>query len=421
MMTDPIKKVVLKDGRTRYRFVVDIGPDPKTGKRQQKTFTYDLKRDAVSERARILSEVNDGRYVRPSKMTLNEHLDEWLPAVLAGSARRRNRALADSTRRNYEDALRPARDRLGTKQLQAITKADVEQLKTWMLTEGRRRGGKPGTGLSGRSVALTLGRLTAALEMAVREGKLVRNVAALVEPPPHDKRQRQAWTAEQAREFLKVAERDRLHAAWRMSLYGLRRGEVLGLFWESIEWGSFAEPCAAHAEKWCAPCYGVAEGYRLTRVHVGPTRILVEYKIVEKGDPKSENGKRKLPLDAATSAALRSLWVQQAKERLAAGAAYTESGRIVVDEIGEPVHPEWYSDEFGRLLKQAKLPRLVLHEARHTALSLLAKSREIPPPILQAWAGHHDARFTMANYVHVDDEDLSAGALVLGTLYSTAT
>jgi integrase len=222
-----------------------------------------------------------------------------------------------------------------------------------------------------------------------------------------------------AREFLKVAERDRLHAAWRMSLYGLRRGEVLGLFWESIEWGSFAEPCAAHAEKWCAPCYGVAEGYRLARVHVGPTRILVEYKIVEKGDPKSENGKRKLPLDAATSAALRSLWVQQAKERLAAGKAYTESGRIVVDEIGEPLHPEWYSDEFGRLLKQAKLPRLVLHEARHTALSLLAKSREIPPPILQAWAGHHDARFTMANYVHVDDEDLSAGALVLGKLYGT--
>ena len=54
-------------------------------------------------------------------------------AVLAGSARRRNRALADSTRRSYEDALRPARKRLGNKQLQAITKADVEQLKSWML------------------------------------------------------------------------------------------------------------------------------------------------------------------------------------------------------------------------------------------------------------------------------------------------
>ena len=145
----------------------------------------------------------------------------------------------------------PARERLGHKQLQAITKADVEKLVTWMLTSGRKRGGQAGTGLSGRSVGLTLGRLTAALEMAVKEGKLVRNPAALVEPPPHEKRERKAWTVEQVRTFLAVAAADRLHAAWRLSLYGLRRGEVLGLRWEAVEWGSFAEPCVDHGEKWC--------------------------------------------------------------------------------------------------------------------------------------------------------------------------
>ena len=83
--------------------------------------------------------------------------------------------------------------------MQAITKADVEQLVTWMLTERPRRGGKPGTGLSRRSVALTLGRLTAALEMAVKEGKLVRNPAALVEPPAAREDRAAAWSAEQVR------------------------------------------------------------------------------------------------------------------------------------------------------------------------------------------------------------------------------
>ncbi|HWO67273.1 MAG TPA: hypothetical protein VNO31_45310 [Umezawaea sp.] len=39
--------------------------------------------------------------------------------------------------------------------------------------------------------------------------------------------------------------------------------------------------------------------------------------------------------------------------------------------------------------------------------------------ILSAWAGHHEARFTLANYVHVSDEDLSAGAVALGELYGT--
>lgn len=60
----------------------------------------------------------------------------------------------------------------------------------------------------------------------------------------------------------------------------------------------------------------------------------------------------------------------------------------------------------------------MLHEARHTALSLLAKSG-VPLPILQAWVGHHDAQFTLTNYVHVDDEDLTTGAEALGRLCGT--
>src|ERR1017187_2092944 len=126
--------------------------------------------------------------------------------------------------RNYEDAFRPVRERLGTRPLQSITKADIEDLMDWMLTAGRR----PGTGLSGRTARLTLGRLTAALEMAVLEGKLVRNVARLVKPPEHTPRERETWSKAEVKKFLAKAASDRLHAAWRLSLYGLRRGEVPG-------------------------------------------------------------------------------------------------------------------------------------------------------------------------------------------------
>jgi hypothetical protein len=47
----------------------------------------------------------------------------------------------------------------------------------WMLTAGRRRGGKPGTGLSGRTARLTLGRLKAALEMAVQALARIHKIA----------------------------------------------------------------------------------------------------------------------------------------------------------------------------------------------------------------------------------------------------
>jgi hypothetical protein len=60
------------------------------------------------------------------------------------------------------NALWLVRERLGARPLQSITKADVEDLVDWMLTAGRRREGAPGTGLSGRTVRLTLGRFSAA-------------------------------------------------------------------------------------------------------------------------------------------------------------------------------------------------------------------------------------------------------------------
>jgi integrase len=166
---------------------------------------------------------------------------------------------------------RPVRERLGTRPLQSITKSDVEDLVDWMLTAGRRRGGKPGTGLSGRSARLTLGRFSAALEAAVLEGKLVRNVARLVKPPEHTPRERETWSKAEVRKFLAKASSDRLYVAWRLSLYGLRRGEVLGLRWSDID-------------------------LRTKTLTVNQARVLVEYRVRIEG-PKSRNGKRTLPLD----------------------------------------------------------------------------------------------------------------------------
>ncbi|MEU5942826.1 hypothetical protein ABZ807_27490 [Micromonospora sp. NPDC047548] len=88
-----------------------------------------------------------------------------------------------ATAANYRDALLPVGARLGEKPLQDVTEVDIEALVDWMLTEGRRRGGKPGSGLGVRSVRLTLGRLRTALNVAVRRQLVVRNVAAFVTIP----------------------------------------------------------------------------------------------------------------------------------------------------------------------------------------------------------------------------------------------
>jgi hypothetical protein len=78
---------------------------------------------------------------------------------------------------NYRYALLPARERLGERRAQSLVEQDIDDLVDWMLTSARKRGGKPGTGLSARSVGLMLGQLRAALNLGVHRQLLVRNVA----------------------------------------------------------------------------------------------------------------------------------------------------------------------------------------------------------------------------------------------------
>jgi integrase len=144
-------------------------------------------------------------------------------------------------------------------------------------------------------------------------------------------------------------------------------------------------------------------------------RVLVEGQVLEQ-EPKTRNGLRMLPMDPGLLGALRALKASQAREKLAAGEAYEPAGHVVVDELGSPVHPEWYSDEFGRVAKRAGVKRIVLHEGRHTALSL--EKAGVPISIVSRWAGHYDTAFTYRRYVHADHaEDLVQGTDALGKLY----
>jgi integrase len=142
-------------------------------------------------------------------------------------------------------------------------------------------------------------------------------------------------------------------------------------------------------------------------IQVQQARVLVEGKVAL-ASPKSRDGFRTLPLDVAVAGALRALKMAQMTEKLAAGGAYVDSGSVMVDELGEQVHPEWYCDEFRRLAKRAGVRTIVLHVGRHTALSLMEKV-SVPISIVSKWAGHYDTAFTHSTYVHASDEDLKIG------------
>ena len=143
-----IRKEVLAGGKVRYRaYGVSTGKDPVTGKRRQRTITGRTRGEVVAELARITGRVADGTYTPRWDGTLNDVVDAYEKSALFEKAA--------NTAVSYRNALLPARERLGNRKARSINRADIEQLRDWMLAEGRRRGGKPGSGLGARSVRLT--------------------------------------------------------------------------------------------------------------------------------------------------------------------------------------------------------------------------------------------------------------------------
>lgn len=140
-------------------------------------------------------------------------------------------------------------------------------------------------------------------------------------------------------------------------------------------------------------------------------------KVVEK-DPKTRNGRRVLPLPKPLLAALVTFRARQAKERLAAGAAYEASGYVVLDELGRPFKTDKLRREAHRLMAEAGVREVRLYDARHACLSWMANNGA-PDTVVSAWAGHSDLSFTKRVYVHPDPQCLKAGSDKLGELLAT--
>lgn len=387
-MADLIKRVVLKSGAVRYRFVVDLGTDA-NGKRKQLTVTRDSKAEAKAELDRLRHERRTGQLILPSKMTVSQLLDQYM-ASKAGD-------LEESTLTGYRNALVHVHEYLGPIRLQALTEDDVESMVAWLLVGARRRGGQAGTGLRTTTADGVLGRLRAALRLAVRKRLVARNVAEFVTIPRKarkaDKRlnkRPEPWNVVEVQEFVVGIRDDRLFAPLLLGLMGLRPAEVAGLRWEDIDF--------------TAGTLNVAN----TRTMIGNARVLEK-------DTKSEAGERTLPLPEPVRLALLQSQVVQEAERAAMGSYYLDSGYVFVDMLGQAMSTRQLREHAYSLMAKVGLRKVRLYDARHSCLTFLAVNG-VADTILAAWAGHTNASFTKRVYVHPTAADMRTAVVHLNAL-----
>ncbi|GAA1528570.1 site-specific integrase [Streptomyces albidochromogenes] len=388
-MPDPVKKVVLQNGVVRYRTVVDAGRD-ESGRRIQLTITKDTKKEVLAERARIIAQRSAGSFIAPSKITLGEWLDQWLEY--------KRRDVEETTIRTYRLALVHVVERIGHVRLQELSEQQLQDFVDETVATGRRKGGEVGTRLAVSTVEGILTRLKEALGRAVVRKLIPVNPAQYVRvslaDKKTDKRDRtkvEPWSVVEVQTFVRGIAEDRLFAPLLLSLMGLRPAEVCGQRWTDINLED-----------------GVLS-ITVTRTMIGNHRVLEK-------DTKTASGERSLPLPQAPWEALRRLRAQQAAERLAAGEAYTDSGYVLVNELGMPLNTRHLREHAYQLMAALGLRRVRLYDARHAVLKALALSG-VPDVILAAWAGHTNAAFTKRKYVSIGAEDMRAAADALDVFH----
>jgi integrase len=380
------------------RWVSIVNQGWHNGKRVRKSYYGATRKEVQDQLTRALSDIQKGLPVVSDKQTLGKHLAWWLEEVVS----RKNRP---STYRSYEQLVRlhiePA---LGNSRL---SKLSTQQVRTFLNA-------KQDSGLSSRTVQYLHAVLRKSLNVALKDQIVIRNVAALVDPPRVVAKEVQPLTPDEARRFLEAVQADRLQTLITVAVsLGLRQGEALALRWQDVDFeaGTLRVRYALQRvpRKKATSCGKVnsVDGNRCPEGPKPPSEIhLVE--------PKSKKSRRTIDLPQVTLSALASHQMRQAEEHSLAGSRWAvpmvhREGRLEPAEdfvfttgIGTPLDGRNVTKRFQRLLKKAGIPRHRFHDLRHTAATLLAV-QGVHPKAIQSILGWEQLAM-VARYAHCMDE-----------------
>ena len=351
-----------------------------TARRERWIGAYERRSDALDAKNRATQDKGRGRLVDARRLTFGQFLDEWtagFPQKVADGE------LKPSTVRTYSDHVRlHIKPALGYLRLQEV---EVRHVNEFHRALAKKRGRKVGSTLSPTSRRQVHITLNAALSAAKRQQLIGYNPAEDAERPRRRAEKidsEHVWKVEELRRFLAGTREDRLGVLWLfMGTTGLRRAEAMGLRWRDVD---------------------IEAG----TLQVRETRVSVAYEVHE-GGPKTQAGRRPMPLFPETVAALKAWKAQQAAERLQWGPAWTDTGHVFTRESGEPWHPATVSKRFTKAVEGADVPRIRLHDLRHGfATYHLAAGTQVKH--LQKLMGHARIGVTMDVYVHPEYEDLAA-------------
>ena len=339
--------------------------DPETGTRKRKWQSFTgTKREAQIECARLISNLSGGAYIEPARTTVREFLDHWLEYIRTQLTPRSHERYSELVRKNIVPLI-------GSIPLTKLQPALISQAYAKALKSGRRNGTG---GLAPETVRYMHRVLRHALQQAVRWQLLVRNPSDAVDPPKIERKEMKVLDADGTAALIEAARNTSLFVPILLGvLCGMRRGEITALRWRSIDLERGQLSIVASTEQ---------------------TRDGVREK-----PPKSGRG-RTVALPSLVVDELRRHRLLQEEALLKLAVRLSDERYVVTRADGEPVQPRSLTHAFEVFLRKQGLPRVRLHDLRHShATHMLASG--VHPKIAQERLGHSSVAITLDLYSHV--------------------
>jgi len=363
------------DGRWEAKVTVTIAE----GKQKRKHAYSSTQREALEKLAKLRGQQIADIPFAHEKLTLGQRLKSWLQ-------NQKPPAVKPKTYIAYEyQSARHLIPALGRIPLSKLTPQDVRDFMQNRLEQG----------LSPKTVRHFRATLRAALNAAIADGLLQRNVATLTKPPKLEKKSLIVYMPEEARAFLRSAEGHRLEALFTTAVsIALREGEILGLQWPDINFERGILTVQRNLQ-------------RVKRVRLGqearPGERRTEVLLVT---PKTPRSRRTITLPDILLESLKAHWQKQREERLLAGSIWRDTNYVFTSTVGTALDQRRLTRVFSqiagaaRLPDESPLPKIRFHDLRHSAASLLI-AQGVHPRAIMELLGHSTITLTMDTYGHL--------------------
>ena len=340
------------------------------------------KRKAEAELARLRAEFEPPKEVGDlsSDMLFADYLREWLEIAKG--------RLAVATYSSYAAMIKkPVGPYFRQRNL---TLRELEARHLQMFYSEMLRKVKPNTVIHYHAI------IHSALKYAVKTDMLVQNVADKVDRPKKNSFQPVFLSAEEMQKMFEALRGTKLELPVLVAaFYGFRRGEVLGLKWDAIDFER-----------------GTISVIRTV------TTITLDGKQteIEQQSAKTKSSLRTLPLIGSFREYFLQVKEAQELNKQVCGNCYNYEydGFVFVDELGERMRVEYLTNAFPKFLESHGLRRMRFHDLRHSCASLLL-ANGVPLKHIQEWLGHSDFTTTANIYAHLDYKSKITSAQAMET------